>query len=372
MAIDLNPTIFGKKLFPSSERVMGALGNAAQSLGQAAQGFGSALTQSQFGINPALSVPAAIAATRQTASQTPLLGTGPMFGLRGGQQPAAQPTQPAFDYGTFAATRGLPAFDVTKTQTPSATQNQINTAALTGQTSPLNFSTQSPFSAPKAIPTQSTPMAGFARVSDWSQNPLVQAARATGNISAIERATAQAKSQGRGVFQPNDISAVSLASLRASNPEAGFGGSRTPAQQQALLAQMRIRGAETMSKNLAEQEKIIAQRRANPELYATPAGGMIAPPTNMFGRPIAEFQQRYAQRERGIQNQAATNTSMLASTGFGRMQQDFQKQTEFGMGRSPLYRGMGISSAVTGGPQPSSPMLANNTMNQRSRMFQTI
>lgn len=331
------------------------------------QRAGSAITSATGrigGVSERDLLPPSQFATPTAPQLGPLIRTS-RFDQQAAPQPA-QPAQPAFDYGTYAATRGLPTFDVTKTQTPfsqySASAPQQLTAGL-AQSLP-QFPTQLPtrVSAPEAItPNQSGPAAGFARISDWSQNPLVQAARATGDISAIERATAQARSQGRGVFQPNDISAVSLASLRASNPEAGFGGSRTPAQQQALLAQMRANGA-----------RLAAQQTETMRTFAEGRGPRFAPaaaPQGRFGQALTGL---FPQSTEAIAQRTERNAPFLAATGFGRMQQEQQRPIQFGIGRSPLYGGMGIGAAA-GGPQPSRSMIANNTTKeQRRRLFSTI
>lgn len=256
----LNPEILGRPLFPSAQRTKELLGGFGQYAINAITPTAGTPPATMAGV----SIPPAGASLGQLQFAGPLINTS-----RFNQQAAPQPTQPAqspFNYGAYAATVGLPTFDVTKTQTPfsqySASAPQQLTSGL-AQPAP-SFPTQLPTrpSVPEAItPNQSTPAAKFARISDWSQNPLVQAARATGDIAAIERATVQARNQGRGVFQPNDVSGVSLAALRTSNPEAGFGSMRTPEQQQALLAQMRTQG----SRMAGSQETFFAEKRQERE-----------------------------------------------------------------------------------------------------------
>jgi hypothetical protein len=257
MAIDFNPTILGKPLFPSSQRTGDFLRGVGQSVAQAFTPAAGTPPATMAGVT----IPPAGASFSQLQYKGPLLGTGPMFGIQGAQQPAPQPAQPSFDYGTYAATRGFPSFDVTKIQTPfsqaSASAPQQVSSALA---MPLPSQVQAPIqpSAPMAITEQaSSPAAGFARISDWSQSPLVQAARATGDVSALARATEQARNQGRSALAPKDITGVSLADLKELRPEAGFGTSRTPEQQQALLAQMRTQGA----KMAGAQERFFTQKR---------------------------------------------------------------------------------------------------------------
>ena len=250
-----NPTILGRPLFPSSQVTGDFLGRAGQSVAQAFTPTAGTPPATMAGV----SIPPAGASFSQLQFNGPLLGTGPMFGIRGTQQAAPQPAQPSFNY---AATSGLPSFDVTKIQTPfsqySASAPQQLTASLAQSLPPLPTQLPTRVSAPEAItPNQATPAAGFARVSDWSQNPLVQAARATGDVSAIARATEQARNQGRSAFAPKDITGVSLADLKTLRPDAGFGTSRTPEQQQALLAQMRKSG----SQMAGDQERFFTQKR---------------------------------------------------------------------------------------------------------------
>lgn len=101
-------------------------------------------------------------------------------------------------------------------------------------------------------------------------------------------------------------------------------GSRTSEQQQALIAQMRFQGADTMRKNIAENQRIVDERRANPQMYTTPLGNAISAPTNMYGQPIKSWTDVYktagtaneaklAKTGRGIQSAASTQIA----SGFG-------------------------------------------------------
>ena len=358
----LNPEILGRPLFPSAQRTGELLGGFGKSLINAFTPAAGTPPATMAGV----SIPPAGASLSQLQFNGPLLGTGPMFGIRGTQQAAPQPAQPSFDYGTYAATRGLPSFDVTKTQTPFTAQNKINTAALTGQAGSLNFSIPSPFSAPKAMPTQATPAAGFARVSDWSQNPLVQAARATGDVSAIARATEQARNQGRSAFAPKDITGVSLAALKDSNPEAGFGTGRTPAQQQALLAQMRTSGQKIAS-DYTQTMKNFAESRG-------PRFAPMAAPQGRYGQPLTE---NFPQSREAIAQRVERNAPVLSATGFGAMQRSIGQAPELRgpLAQAPsLFANRGGFESRFGGPQPASPMVASSTLTdeQRRRIFQRV
>ncbi len=124
---------------------------------------------------------------------------------------------------------------------------------------------------------------------------------------------------------------------------------RTPEQQQAMLAKMRFQGADTMRKNIAENQRIIDERRANLQTYTTPSGNRITAPTNMFGQPIASWQKTY--EAAGKENEAA----------LARMGRGIQPATLAQPAAGPSFgvRGVGgvtmpfESSALSGGPQPS-------------------
>lgn len=126
----LNPTIYGKKLFPSSQ----VFGDFGRSMVSAFTPSPQAPPATMAGV----SIPPAGASFGQLAFRGPLLGTGPMFATRGAQQPAPQPVQQPYNYGPYLATMGLPSFDVTKTQTPSS-QSQVTAGVLT-ESKPLQFS----------------------------------------------------------------------------------------------------------------------------------------------------------------------------------------------------------------------------------------
>jgi hypothetical protein len=319
-----------------------------------------------------VSVPPAGASLSQLQYKGPLMGTSPvfgsMFGMGNEPQPAPQPASQPYNYGLFAATAGLPRFDVTKTQTPfssysAAAPQQISSALSMPVQSQAQPTTQ-PILPSSATEQASRPMAGFARISDWSQNPLVQAAKATGDISAIARATEQARNQGRNTFTPKDISGVSLAAMKASEPNAGFGGSRTPEQQQALLAQMRNAGQKIAS-NYTQTMREFGESRG-PRFAATPA------PQGRFGQSLVGL---FPQSQEAVAQRVERNAPILASTGFGAMQRSVGQAPDF---RGPLAQApslfanrSGIGSRL-GGPQPAASSLASSTITdeQRRRIFE--
>ena len=208
-----------------------------------------------------VSIPPDGAELPQLQFRGPLLGTGPMFGVRGAQQPAPQPSPQPYNYGLFAATSGLPSFDVSKTQTPSS-QTQIGADFLTGKTSQLQF----------AAPTQNA--------ITYSKAPEERMATATpyGNIDAT--------------FQSGNSGPRQLENFNAR--ETAYVG-RTPEQQQALLAQVRANGAQLANKmqNFGES-RIPAVARVD---LAAPQGRFGQPLTGLFPQSTEGIAQR---KQRGM------------------------------------------------------------------------
>jgi hypothetical protein len=368
--MDFNPTILGRPLFPSSQVTGDFLRGVGQSVRQALTPAAGTPPATMAGV----SIPPAGASLSQLQFKGPLLGRGPvlgpMFGLGDEQQQAPQPARQPYNYGPYAATMGLPSFDVTKTQTPfssySASAPQQISSALSmpvqGQAQP----TTQPILPSGTTEQASRPMAGFARISDWSQNPLVQAAKATGDISAIAKATEQARNQGRNAFTPKDISGVSLAAMKASEPNAGFGGSRTPAEQQALLAQVRANGA-----------RLAAQQSETMRNFAESRGSRFAPAAAPQGRYGQALTGLFPKSTEAIAQRVERNAPILSATGFGAMARS--------VGQNPSLRGplaqtpslfanrSGFESGF-GGPRPASSMMASSaiTDEQRRRIFERV
>jgi hypothetical protein len=147
-----------------------------------------------------------------------------------------------------------------------------------------------------------------------------------GTQTAIQRGL-QPIQTPRGTMYATEEQAANMMTPRTMAQQ----GTRSPAEQQALLAQMRERGQQIAQNYGQTMQNFAVDRRQNQQLYTTPLGAAIAPPTNRFGQPIGEFQQRYAQREQGLKDQAATSSSMLAATPFG----------------------MRTNQQMAGGPQPA-------------------
>jgi hypothetical protein len=356
--------LFGGSLFqPNFLQRIGSSFSDAVSRG-IAQPPPPAMMAGSAGVNPlvASNIPS-------LPSMGPLIRTS-RFNSPESSPAAPQPARQPYNDGLFAATAGLPSFDVTKTQTPfssySASAPQQISSALSmpvqGQAQP----TTQPILPSGTTGQASQPMAGFARISDWSQNPLVQAAKATGDISAIAKATEQARNQGRNAFTPKDISGVSLAAMKASEPNAGFGGSRTPAEQQALLAQVRANGA-----------RLAAQQSETMRNFAESRGPRFAPAAAPQGRYGQALTGLFPQSTEAIAQRVERNAPILSATGFGAMARS--------VGQNPSLRGplaqtpslfanrSGFESGF-GGPQPASSMMASSaiTDERRRRIFERV
>jgi hypothetical protein len=141
---------------------------------------------------------------------------------------------------------------------------------------------------------------------------------------------------------------------------------RTPEQQQALLAQVRENGARLAAQQTETMKNFAEGRGARFAPQPAPQGRFGQPLTGLFPQSVEGIAQR---EQREARPMVAAATPSL--TGFERMQEEQRQASQFGMGRSSLYSGMGIG-AVIGGPQPANPMLADNATERRRRMFSTI
>ena len=311
----------------------------------------SAPTKFPYGhpLGPSIYSQAPTAATLTTGMYSPV----PLGQSFAGINPAERSNYIPYG-GGGTATMGLGGVDVNYPSRLGLMGGNIASGAI----SPLPVQTQ------QSLAAGLTPLAQSSMGIEGGPISLRGATAMTAPVTAAQ--------QGRTAIQtPRGTIYATGAQQQALNARTTAYEGRTPAQQQALLAQMRERGAAIAANRAETMRTFAAERRANPQTYTTPLGASISAPTNMFGQPIRQFQQTYAQRDRGLQNRAMATANVLPFTGFGRMQQEQQKPIQFATGRSPLYAGMGIGAAA-GGPQPSSPMLASNTADQRKRMFSTI
>jgi len=216
-----------------------------------------------------------------------------------------------------------------------------------------------------------------------------------GPISMGIAATPTAEQQGRTPIQ-TPRGTIYATQEQASNMYAprtlAQQGSRTPEQQQALLGQMRERGAAIAQNYTNTMQNFAAERRENPATaYTAQSGGLtgstnfrVGVPTNRYGQPIPSFQQAYAQRGQQTAPQAPAsptpqpsepspfNASVLASTGFGAMQRAQQASIPQAFGQSPLFEGMGYMAAFGGGPQPARSMMMANNKEDGRRRFRRI
>jgi hypothetical protein len=167
------------------------------------------------------------------------------------------------------------------------------------------------------------------------------------------------------------------AAAMATPRTAGQQSSRSPAEQQALLDNIRKNAPALNQQRTDWVQNTIQQRKENPVTY----GGGITVPTNRFGEPIKAWTDMLGKQGRLDRTSAtpptapssASTDSMLASTGFGAMQRAQQASTPQSLGRSPLFAGMGYMSTFGGGPQPAQPMMAyNDQEDTRTRFRRTL
>lgn len=321
MAIDLNPTILGRPLFPSAETfkewgsaLVNAFTPAATSI-PAAGPFTPTAAIPQPTVD-GTKIPLPFSQLRYTG---PLLGTGPMFAVKGTPAPTPQPEPVKTDIGAYAATRFPFSFDVAKTQTPS--MQQPNIAALTGGAQPLTFTapTQIPFTSTK--PT--VPM----------YDSAVKYGTVTGTPAQIERINAGYKKGEGGKLE------------RVYNSP-----DRTPAQQETLLAQMRQRGAEIMRGNIASQKQFFAQKaqeRAGLRLAEAEAKSRGFSPIEIMKAREASQPSNFA----GIVRQASEYSQRLPMEGVATSAiSKFSRALPSGGPYSTVYGGAPINRLVPDNP----------------------
>ena len=308
---DFNPTILGRKLFPSSQVTGDFFSGLGRSIVQAFTPAAGTPPATMAGV----SIPPAGASFSQLQYKGPLLGTGPMFGVRGEQQPAPQPARQPYNYGPYAATMGLPSFDVTKTQTPfnqysAAAPQQISSALAM----PPSGQAQAPSQPAPILPTPPT-------------EERMATATPYGNIYAT--------------FQSGNSGPRQLENLNAR--ETAYVG-RTPAQQQALIAQMRERGSALAAQRTETMRNFADSRIPEGARVNLPA------PQGRYGQPLTDLFPRPAQ------GQGASQPT-LAGTGFGAG--SLSSQGGFSNSRAEERRRINALSAQAGLPRALNNQMRN-------------
>jgi hypothetical protein len=173
---------------------------------------------------------------------------------------------------------------------------------------------------------------------------------------------------------------------------AGQQNSRSPAEQQALIDNIRKNAPALNQQRTDWVQNTIQQRRENPTTYTTPSGKSVAVPTNRFGEPLKAWmdqlgdsgrlnygprpapQTASAASSRPAVQDGGLNSGILASTGFGAMQREQNEMMPPPIRSQSLFGNMGYASTFGGGPQPASPMLTGNSMvgRTRKRLFGTV
>lgn len=222
--------------------------------------------------------------------------------------------------------------------------NGVNATSLI-PTSVPSVGLQNPMLAtnPKINP-ESNPM-GYTPFTPLSQRmaplpsglPLAQSMQIEGGPMSLTRGAAMtspqtAEQQGRipmatpyGTMYATEQQASNAMTPRTFAQQ----GSRTPEQQQALLAQVRQNGQNIASDYLKTMATFAQDRRENTPTYTTFSGASIKAPTNMFGQPIASWAKIY-------EKSSAANEAAIAGI----------------RGKGETNRG-GIALAPVGGPQPA-------------------
>ena len=239
----------------------------------------------------------------------------------------------------------------------------ISALSLTPSTTPF-VSAENPMLA--ANPQGFTPFTPFSeRMAPLpSAMPLAQTMDIEGGPVSLTGATAMtspktAEQQGRvaSALRTGTVYATPEQLANLNSGVGGFSGQRTPAEQQALLAQVRANGAKLAAKqtmrNFAES-RIPEGARVN-----------LPAPQGRYGQPLTDLFPSRTQFSALPQSRG-----FIGSTGFGEMQRQQTESASSALRPSPLYAGMGIG-AIGGGPQPAQPMVANNNApeRQRSRLF---
>jgi hypothetical protein len=137
---------------------------------------------------------------------------------------------------------------------------------------------------------------------------------------------------------------------------------RSPAEQQALLAQARTAGQKIAS-DYTKTMRDFTQGNIR-------TGFTSAAPRGRYGQPLTDL---FPQSTEAIAQRNQRIAPVMATTGFSEMQREQASMTPPAIRNQSLFGGMGYASSL-GGPQPASSMLAAGPMEQRPRrrIFGTV
>jgi hypothetical protein len=333
------PQGVGEQVGGAAQAAVGALGNVASRLANPLQSF-----VSDFG------------AARQAVSGTRLIS-------RGGSQSVEPSTPPTTVLPSGTPMLGFDSYPTAQRGSPSFPQRTATVAQP---------QTQDQAEIPK-FPTTGLGLMGNANISPLPTeqiSPMTSISRIEGGPASMNiNAPITAEAQGRRAIQTpyGTIYATQQQEENMQAPRtAAQQSSRSPAEQQALLAQMRRQGASIAQNYTQTMQNFAAQS-------AVPSGIPMTPPTNRFGQPIPDFQQSYARRNEQNVDRGRTLLSTLGSTGFGEMQGQQTAMVPPSIRTPSLFGGMGYASNL-GGPQPASSMLATGPMDEtrRRRIFGAV
>jgi len=335
----LNPKILGRPLFPSVEKTGELLQGAAKTAQQIFTPSAGSPPPTMAGVT----VPPAGASLSQFQYKGPLMGTNPvfgsMFGMGNEQKSASQPASQPYNYGLFAATAGLPKFDVTQTQTPfsqtSATSSQQLSNLVANRAAPQQAQ----------VPTQDLIFPLPADQRSQGRTPI--------NIRGVEP-----MSQRSATLYATPEQLTNFASRQTA-----YEG-RTPEQQQTLLAQIRSQGPQMAQNRIAQQDEYFKQKRAESKMMSDATTEAFK--SGVSPEKIAQARSSYYQSQ--------PNT--LAG-----IRNEFQSMVpEFGTPMEQRTRVAGVRSSFglpAGGPQPmqgsyTPSFMANNNEDRFQSIFRNI
>lgn len=233
-------------------------------------------------------------------------------------------------------------------------------------------------------PLNQQPVAALPQAPSFAEDTSRTFANIQGTQTAAQQGKIEIKTP-RGSMWATPEQAANVMTPRTAKQQS----SRSPAEQQALIDQIRKNAPALNQQRTDWVMNTIQQRRENPTTYVTPSGRSVAVPTDRFGEPLKDWMDKLENEGRlnygprpAPQTASSTgsrsmpspvNPSVLASTGFGAMQRAQQESMPQPIGRSPLFAGMGYTAAFGGGPQPARSMMAyNDQEDTRTRFRRTL
>jgi hypothetical protein len=195
------------------------------------------------------------------------------------------------------------------------------------------------------------------------QRPIIE----SGPVAMTASGTLTPEQRGRQAIQ-TPYGTVYATQQQASNLAAAPSrtidqqSSRSPEQQQALLAQARTAGQKIAS-DYTKTMRDFTQGNIR-------TGFTNAAPRGRYGQPLTDL---FPQSSEAVAQRNQRIAPVMAATGFSEMQREQSSMTPPAIRNQSLFGGMGYASSL-GGPQPASSMLAAGPMKRRPRrrIFGTV